>query len=101
MAIGDWNKGAVQIAKYCPLNRLVLETDAPYLADEPRDILGIATRVAELKGISIALVLDATSKVCARFYRIGLESGSLLRDDKQGSWHDAVDWNRESRIRQK
>eukprot|EP00438_Fugacium_kawagutii_P005020 Skav210049 [mRNA] locus=scaffold1016:25471:26652:+ [translate_table: standard] len=35
-------------AVHCPLDRMVLETDAPYLATEPFEIPALAEKVAEL-----------------------------------------------------
>ena len=36
-------------AIHCPLERMVLETDAPYLAKEPFDIPSLAEKIAELR----------------------------------------------------
>lgn len=53
-----------------PLNRVVLETDAPYLApipfrgkrNEPSYLVHTATRLAELHGVSLEVVAATTSK---------------------------------------
>merc|ERR1712183_209362 len=66
-----WYGGASDVARHCPLDRLVLETDSPYLAGEPREILTIAGRVAEIKNIKIETVLSETTRTCERFYGIG------------------------------
>mmetsp|Transcript_10664 Transcript_10664/g.28347 ORF Transcript_10664/g.28347 Transcript_10664/m.28347 type:complete len:500 (+) Transcript_10664:83-1582(+) len=61
-----------EVARQCPLERLVLETDAPYLAGEPRAIPTLARKVAELKGggVTFEQVLAITTANCERFYRI-------------------------------
>lgn len=59
---------AVEVVSYMPLDRLLLETDAPYMAPVPLRgqrchsgmILHVARRVAEIKGLSLREVLDAT-----------------------------------------
>lgn len=53
-----------------PLNRLLLETDAPYLApvpyrgkrNEPAHLIHAARKLAEVKGVSLEAVREATSK---------------------------------------
>ena len=57
-----------RVAQQCPLERMVLETDAPFLSEEPRMIPDIAARVAELRGVSTSSVLAVTSQNCERVY---------------------------------
>jgi TatD DNase family protein len=65
-----------------PLDRLVLETDGPYLAPEPRRgrrnepalMLFTAARVAELKGVSLAELAAATSANAERLFRLSAET---------------------------
>jgi len=64
------SEGAIEVARRCPLERLVLETDAPYLSTGSHDIPRIAKRVAKLKGLSPAKVMETTSAVCQRFYGV-------------------------------
>ena len=60
---------AVEVAEMLPLDRLLLETDCPYMAPVPfrgkRNFSGyipyIAEKVAEIKGIDPQTVLDVTS----------------------------------------
>jgi len=59
---------AAEIARHCPLNRLVLETDAPYLCNEPREIPSLARCVAHIKGIKASEVLAAANRNCERFF---------------------------------
>ncbi|CAE7182287.1 TATDN2, partial [Symbiodinium pilosum] len=66
------SEGAVRIAQNCPLDRMVLETDAPYLAPTPSDIPELARKIAEMKGETTARVLKTTTEVCQDFY--GLSS---------------------------
>ena len=77
---GDWSVGIggvvtfkkahlPEVVKEIPLNRILLETDAPYMApvplrgsrNEPANIPLIAAKVAEIKGISIEEVESATT----------------------------------------
>mmetsp|Transcript_66261 Transcript_66261/g.155233 ORF Transcript_66261/g.155233 Transcript_66261/m.155233 type:complete len:456 (-) Transcript_66261:86-1453(-) len=62
------SEGAERITKNCPLDRMVLETDAPYLAPHPSDIPELAHKIAQMKGESTATVLRITTEVCQRFY---------------------------------
>jgi len=63
------------IVRDIPLDRLLVETDAPYLApvpkrgktNEPAFVAHTAAKVAELKGVSIAELETATT---ANFFRL-------------------------------
>ncbi|MDY3032204.1 MAG: TatD family hydrolase [Clostridia bacterium] len=67
-----------EVAKYVPLDRIVLETDSPYLAPEPqrgrrndsRYMHLVAERVAEIKGISYDEVARATFENGKRLFNI-------------------------------
>lgn len=59
-----------RVAEALPLDRLVLETDAPYLSNEPREIPKIARAVARIKGVSAREVLLASNKNSERVYRL-------------------------------
>jgi len=60
---------AQRVARHVPLDRIVLETDAPYLSDEPRDVPSIARATARLKGgVSAREVLEASSRNSERVY---------------------------------
>jgi TatD DNase family protein len=64
--------------RYTPLDRLLLETDGPYLAPEPRRgrrnepalILFTAARVAELKGVTLAELAVATTANAEKLFRL-------------------------------
>lgn len=61
-----------------PLERLLLETDCPYLAPEPfrgkrndsRNLIYTAKAVAELKGVTPEAVIEITEKNARCFYRL-------------------------------
>ena len=71
-------KKAVEVAKAVPLDRLVLETDCPYMAPEPfrgkRNHPGylyrMAEKLAEIKGIAPEEATQATLENGKRLYRI-------------------------------
>lgn len=68
----------VEVAAEVPLDRLLLETDAPYLAPVPMRgkrndsslIIHTAQRIAEIRGISVTDVLKYTKDNACRFYGI-------------------------------
>ncbi|MGN1131466.1 MAG: TatD family hydrolase, partial [Ruminococcus sp.] len=68
----------VEVAKEVPLDRLLLETDAPYLAPVPfrgkrNDsslIPYIAEKIAEIRGISPQELIDITTENAKRMYGI-------------------------------
>lgn len=59
-----------EVVKYVPLDRMLLETDAPYLTpnlyrghrNEPIYILEVAKKIASIKGIKLENVIEATFK---------------------------------------
>ena len=61
-----------------PIDRLMLETDCPYMAPEPWRgqrcnslmITSIAEKVAEIKGLSAQEVLDITNSNAKKFFNI-------------------------------
>ena len=69
---------SVEVAAKVPLDRLLLETDAPYLSPVPfrgkRNksdyIVYAAMKIAQLRGMSVQEVLDITLENAKRFYRI-------------------------------
>ena len=69
-----------EAVRFAPLERLLVETDSPYLApvphrgkkNEPAYVVETARRVAELKGLPLETVAEATSSNAARVYRIRL-----------------------------
>lgn len=75
-----------------PLERLLLETDGPYLAPEPRRgrrnepalLLFTAVRVAELKGISLAELAAATTANAERLFRLAPETLAVAPEEVAG-----------------
>lgn len=63
---------------YVPLDRIVLETDCPYLAPEPNrgkrnssfNLIYVARAIAEIKGISVEEVTAATEENAKKMYRM-------------------------------
>lgn len=75
----------VEVAKYVPLDRLVLETDAPYLIPRPYRtvpnkykrceswmIRYVAEWIADLRHIDPDMLLEVTAQNAARLYRVKL-----------------------------
>ncbi|MDH4114964.1 MAG: TatD family hydrolase [Burkholderiaceae bacterium] len=66
-----------QVAQAVPLERMLIETDAPYLApvphrgrrNEPAFVAHVAAKVAELHGVTVDRVAAATSENFARLFR--------------------------------
>lgn len=63
------SKDICESAKFVPLSKLLIETDAPYLSPEPlrgklnfpKNLTLIAKKIAELKNINISEIEDSTS----------------------------------------
>lgn len=70
----------VEVAASLPLDRLLLETDAPYMAPVPLRgkrcdssmIAHTAARIAEVRGISVDALLDATRENANRLFGLNL-----------------------------
>ncbi len=71
-------KKPYEVAKAVPLEKLLIETDSPYLApvprrgkrNEPLFVRFVAAKVAEAKGISVAEVIEATEKNAKKIFGI-------------------------------
>ncbi|NLY19700.1 MAG: TatD family hydrolase, partial [Tissierellia bacterium] len=69
---------AQSVAKAIPLNRLVLETDCPYLSptpfrgkrNEPKRVRNTAEYIAVLRGISFDKLVENTDRNTLDFYRL-------------------------------
>ncbi|MDK6864090.1 MULTISPECIES: TatD family hydrolase [Nosocomiicoccus] len=67
-----------EVAQYVPLDRLLVETDAPYLTphpfrgkrNEPKLVRLVAEEIAQLRGISVEEVEKATTENAKRIYNI-------------------------------
>ncbi len=70
-----------EVVQYAPLDRILLETDSPYLAPSPNrgkrnsslNLPYVVDAVAELKGITPEKVIEATFENAVRFYRMRQE----------------------------
>ncbi len=64
------------VCRYCPLDRILVETDAPYLApvpfrgkpNEPAYVHYVAEQVAALKGVTLAHIAEQTTANFARLF---------------------------------
>ena len=71
-------KKLIEVAEYAPLDRIVLETDCPYLAPVPnrgkRNFSGnlpyVVEKLAEIKGVSAEEIIRETTKNAREMYRI-------------------------------
>ena len=67
-----------EVAEYCPLNRIVLETDCPYLAPVPnrgkrnssRNLPYVVEELARIKGVTEEEVIEATTRGAKALYRL-------------------------------
>jgi TatD DNase family protein len=71
-----------KVIKNCPLNRILIETDSPYLIPEPLrkkdeivrstplNVKYIAAKIAEIKGISFEKVAEQTTKNAEELFKI-------------------------------
>ena len=74
---------AVEVAEWLPLERILIETDCPYMAPEPyrgrrndsRFVPLVAQRLAQIKGLPVETVAAATSENAMRLFRITDEPG--------------------------
>jgi TatD DNase family protein len=65
-----------EVAAFVPMDRLLIETDSPYLApvphrgktNNPSYVPHVARQVAELKGVTVASVAEATSRNFRRLF---------------------------------
>ena len=68
----------VESAQYCPIDRILLETDCPYLSPVPKrgernsslNLPAVSAKLAEIKALSKEEVEDITYANAKRFYRI-------------------------------
>ena len=71
-------KRAPEVIALCPMDRILLETDSPYLSPVPhrgerndsRNLTYIAAKIAELKGVSPETVAAAAAENGRRLFRI-------------------------------
>lgn len=96
VALGFWlgiggvvtfkNAGLVEVLSEIPLEYLVLETDAPYLAPTPfrgkrnesAYVALVAQRLAEVKGVDVETLAQVSSENARRLFGSSLPQGGLL-----------------------
>lgn len=67
-----------ELVQQIDLNKIMVETDSPYLspepfrgkANEPANVVKVAEKIAELQGISFERVAEVTTETAERFFRI-------------------------------
>ncbi len=67
-----------EVVEALPIERILLETDCPYLAPEPNrgkrnsslNLPYIAQKIAEIKGLSYEEVIEITTKNAERMYQL-------------------------------
>lgn len=72
------SKNANEIIDMCPLDRMLIETDSPYLSPEPnrgkrndsRNVKFIAEKIANVKGMSIEEIAKATYRNACEIFEI-------------------------------
>lgn len=71
-------KNAAEVVKSLPLDRILIETDCPYLSpepfrgrrNEPKNVVYIADKIAQIKGVSIEEVIAQTTKNAERIFKL-------------------------------
>lgn len=69
-----------EVAKAIPLDRMLIETDAPFLApmpyrgktNEPAHVFHVANEIATLRGISVKEVESATTENFCRLFNVSI-----------------------------
>lgn len=67
-----------ELIRKCPLDKFMVETDSPFLAppphrgtrNEPAYVIEVAKRIAEIKGVTVEKVVEATTENVRRLFGI-------------------------------
>ncbi len=76
--IVTYDEGTQKAALEVPLDRMMLETDSPFLAPEPdrgeraepRHVLEVAKKIAEIKGLTLEEVAEKTTQTAVTFFNL-------------------------------
>lgn len=71
---------AIEVARWAPLDRLLVETDCPYLApepyrgkrNEPAFVANVASRIAQLRGLPLEAVAEATTTNAKKLFGLSI-----------------------------
>lgn len=74
-----------ELARELPLERILVETDCPYLApqpyrgqrNEPANVYRVAARIAELREVSLEQVAEATTENARQLFGLSADQGQL------------------------
>lgn len=83
-------KSLHRIAAKVPLDRLLIETDAPYLApvpfrgkrNEPSYVVKVAEKLAELKGLPLEEIAQATTENYRKLFRIDQQNETTHTEER-------------------
>ena len=72
---------ALEVLEWCPLERILVETDSPYLTPVPfrgkrndsTKLRYIVEKIAEIKGLGAGAVARATSENASRLFGVALD----------------------------
>lgn len=72
------NTELAEVAAWAPLDQMLIETDCPYLTptpyrgkrNEPRHVAQVAQRIADLRGLTLDQLAEATSRNAATLFRL-------------------------------
>jgi len=72
-------RGLLDVVKECPIENLMLETDAPYMSpepyrgklNEPKNVKFVAQKIADLKGLTFEEVARITTENAIKFFKLG------------------------------
>ena len=71
-------KTAVEVVEFLPIEKILLETDCPYMSpepfrgkrNEPKNVVYVADKISKIKGLSIEAVAENTTRNAKRIFKI-------------------------------